>query len=85
VFAAAFVPMTVHGAASQDYPVRARAHDLGAVRRIVSRYRHSHRNRQAQHGLAPSPSRSPHEFAKFFRDDFKRIEKLVQVAGVKPD
>jgi hypothetical protein len=39
----------------------------------------------AAQGLAPSPSRSPNEFANFFRDDFKRIENLVQVAGVKPE
>ena len=39
----------------------------------------------AAQGLAPSVSRSPDEFAKFFRDDFRRIEKLVQVAGVKPE
>jgi tripartite-type tricarboxylate transporter receptor subunit TctC len=39
----------------------------------------------AAQGLAPSVSRSPDEFAKFFREDFRRIEKLVQIAGVKPE
>jgi tripartite-type tricarboxylate transporter receptor subunit TctC len=39
----------------------------------------------AAQGLTPAPSRSPDEFAQFFRNDFKRIEKLVQLAGVKPE
>jgi tripartite-type tricarboxylate transporter receptor subunit TctC len=39
----------------------------------------------AAQGLGPSGSRSPEEFGKFFREDFGRIEKLVQVAGVKPE
>ena len=39
----------------------------------------------AAQGLSPSGSRSPDEFGKFFREDFRRIEKIVQVAGVKPE
>ena len=39
----------------------------------------------AAQGLAPAPSRTPDEFAKFFREDFRRIEKIVQIAGVKPE
>ena len=39
----------------------------------------------AAQGLSPSGSRSPEEFGKFFREDFRRIEKLVQVAGLKPE
>jgi tripartite-type tricarboxylate transporter receptor subunit TctC len=39
----------------------------------------------AAQGLQPSGSASPEEFAKFFRSDFDRNAKLVQVAGVKPE
>jgi len=39
----------------------------------------------AAQGLQPSGSASPEEFAKFFRADFDRNAKLVQVAGVKPE
>jgi tripartite-type tricarboxylate transporter receptor subunit TctC len=36
-------------------------------------------------GLHPSGSDSPGEFAKFFRADFDRNAKLVQIAGVRPE
>jgi tripartite-type tricarboxylate transporter receptor subunit TctC len=39
----------------------------------------------AAQGLQPSGSESPEEFAKFFRSDFSRNEKLVHIAGVKPE
>lgn len=39
----------------------------------------------AAQGLQPSGSPSPEEFGKFFRDDFERNAKLVQLAGVKPE
>jgi tripartite-type tricarboxylate transporter receptor subunit TctC len=39
----------------------------------------------ASQGVQPSGSTSPEEFARFFRADFDRNEKLVQVAGVKPE
>jgi tripartite-type tricarboxylate transporter receptor subunit TctC len=39
----------------------------------------------AAQGLQPSGSASPEEFARFFRADFDRNAKLVQVAGVKPE
>lgn len=39
----------------------------------------------AAQGLQPSGSTSPEEFGKFFRDDFERNAKLVQLAGVKPE
>ncbi|HEX2827308.1 MAG TPA: tripartite tricarboxylate transporter substrate binding protein [Burkholderiales bacterium] len=39
----------------------------------------------AAQGLAPSGSDSPEAFARYFRGDFDRITKLVQVAGIKPE
>jgi tripartite-type tricarboxylate transporter receptor subunit TctC len=39
----------------------------------------------AAQGLAPAGSESPEAFAKYFRGDFERITKLVQVAGIKPE
>ena len=39
----------------------------------------------ANQGLVPLGSASPEEFAKFVRADFARIEKLVKVAGIKPE
>jgi tripartite-type tricarboxylate transporter receptor subunit TctC len=39
----------------------------------------------AAQGLQPSGSESPADFAKFFRADFDRNAKLVQLAGVKPE
>jgi tripartite-type tricarboxylate transporter receptor subunit TctC len=39
----------------------------------------------AAQGLTPSGSESPEAFARYFRGDFERIAKLVQVAGIKPE
>lgn len=39
----------------------------------------------AAQGVQPSGSASPEEFAKFFRADFERNAKIVQMAGVKPE
>jgi tripartite-type tricarboxylate transporter receptor subunit TctC len=39
----------------------------------------------AAQGLTPAGSESPEAFGKFFRGDFDRIAKLVQVAGIKPE
>jgi tripartite-type tricarboxylate transporter receptor subunit TctC len=39
----------------------------------------------AAQGLTPAGSASPDAFAKFFRGDFERITKLVQIAGIKPE
>ncbi|HUP95887.1 MAG TPA: tripartite tricarboxylate transporter substrate binding protein [Burkholderiales bacterium] len=39
----------------------------------------------AAQGLQPSGSTSPEEFGRFFRADFERNAKLVQIAGIKPD
>ncbi|HEV7391542.1 MAG TPA: tripartite tricarboxylate transporter substrate binding protein [Burkholderiales bacterium] len=39
----------------------------------------------ASQGLTPSGSESPEAFAKYFRGDFERIAKLVQIAGIKPE
>ena len=39
----------------------------------------------AAQGLQPSGSTSPEEFGRFFRADFERNAKLVQVAGIKPE
>ena len=36
-------------------------------------------------GMAPAGSESPEAFAKYFRGDFERITKLVQIAGIKPE
>lgn len=39
----------------------------------------------ANQGLVPLGSASPEEFARFVRSDFARIEKLVRMAGIKPE
>jgi len=39
----------------------------------------------ANQGLVPLGSASPEEFGKFVRSDFTRIEKLVRMAGIKPE
>src|SRR5215210_4467418 len=39
----------------------------------------------AAQGLTPSGSESPEAFARYFRGDFERIAKLVQIAGIKPE
>jgi tripartite-type tricarboxylate transporter receptor subunit TctC len=39
----------------------------------------------AAQGVQPSGSGTPEEFGRFFRADFDRNEKLVQIAGVKPE
>ncbi|MEN3353215.1 MAG: putative tricarboxylic transport rane protein [Betaproteobacteria bacterium] len=39
----------------------------------------------AAQGLTPSGSESPEAFARYFRGDFERIARLVQVAGIKPE
>ncbi|MEA3155152.1 MAG: hypothetical protein QOK44_2741 [Betaproteobacteria bacterium] len=39
----------------------------------------------ASQGLTPSGSESPEAFAKYFRGDFERIAKLVQIARIKPE
>ena len=39
----------------------------------------------ANQGLVPLGSASPEEFARFVRADFGRIEKLVKMAGIKPE
>ena len=39
----------------------------------------------AAQGLTPAGSESPQAFDRFFRGDFERITKLVQVAGIKPE
>jgi len=43
------------------------------------------RTQYANQGLVPAGSASPEEFGKFFRADFARLEKLVKVAGIKPE
>jgi tripartite-type tricarboxylate transporter receptor subunit TctC len=39
----------------------------------------------AAQGLTPSGSESPEAFAKYFRGDFDRVTRLVQLAGIKPE
>jgi tripartite-type tricarboxylate transporter receptor subunit TctC len=39
----------------------------------------------AAQAVRPAPSASPEEFWKFFIADFERNEKLVKIAGVKPE
>lgn len=39
----------------------------------------------AAQGLVPAGSASPEEFGRFVRADLERIEKLVKIAGVKPE
>lgn len=39
----------------------------------------------AAQGLVPAGSASPEEFGRFFRADFERVEKLVRIAGIKPE
>jgi tripartite-type tricarboxylate transporter receptor subunit TctC len=39
----------------------------------------------ANQGMVPTGSASPEEFGKFFRSDADRLEKLVKVAGIKPE
>ena len=39
----------------------------------------------ANQGLSPLGSASPEDFGKFVRSDFARMEKLVKVAGIKPE
>jgi tripartite-type tricarboxylate transporter receptor subunit TctC len=39
----------------------------------------------ANQGLVPSGSASPEEFGQFFRADYVRLEKLVKMAGIKPE
>jgi tripartite-type tricarboxylate transporter receptor subunit TctC len=39
----------------------------------------------AAQGLTPAGSESAQAFDRFFRGDFERITKLVQVAGIKPE
>jgi tripartite-type tricarboxylate transporter receptor subunit TctC len=39
----------------------------------------------AAQGLTPSGSESPEAFSRYFRGDFNRIEKLVQIAGIRPE
>jgi len=39
----------------------------------------------ANQGMVPAGSTSPEEFGKFFRSDYDRLEKLVKVAGIKPE
>jgi tripartite-type tricarboxylate transporter receptor subunit TctC len=39
----------------------------------------------ANQGLVPSGSASPEEFGKFFRSDYVRLEKIVKMAGIKPE
>jgi tripartite-type tricarboxylate transporter receptor subunit TctC len=39
----------------------------------------------AAQGLVPIASASPEEFDRFFRSDFERNEKLVRLAGIKPE
>jgi tripartite-type tricarboxylate transporter receptor subunit TctC len=39
----------------------------------------------AAQGLTPSGSESPEAFAKYFRGDFERVARLVQLAGIKPE
>jgi tripartite-type tricarboxylate transporter receptor subunit TctC len=39
----------------------------------------------ANQGLVPSGSASPEEFGKFFRSDYARLEKVVKMAGIKPE
>lgn len=43
------------------------------------------RTQYANQGLVPSGSASPEEFGKFFRSDYVRLEKLVKMAGIKPE
>lgn len=38
----------------------------------------------AVQGLVPLGSASPEEFGKLLREDFERIGKLIQIAGIKP-
>lgn len=39
----------------------------------------------ANQGMVPAGSASPEAFGKFFRADSDRLEKLVKVAGIKPE
>jgi tripartite-type tricarboxylate transporter receptor subunit TctC len=39
----------------------------------------------AAQGLQPNGSATPEEFGRFFRADFERNAKLVQMAGIKPE
>ncbi len=39
----------------------------------------------ANQGLYPLGSASPEEFARFYVADYERVEKLVKIAGVKPE
>ena len=39
----------------------------------------------ANQGLYPLGSESAAEFARFYQADFERVEKLVKIAGVKPE
>ena len=39
----------------------------------------------ANQGLVPAGSASPEEFGRFFRSDYTRLEKLVKMAGIKPE
>jgi len=39
----------------------------------------------ASQGLVPLGSASPQEFDRYFRADFDRVARLVQVAGIKPE
>ena len=39
----------------------------------------------ANQGLYPLGSESADEFARFYRADYERVEKLVKIAGVKPE
>ena len=39
----------------------------------------------ASQGLSPLGSESADEFARFYQADFERVEKLVKIAGVKPE
>ena len=39
----------------------------------------------AAQGLAPLGSASPEEFGRFVRSDYARLEKLVKIAGIKPE
>ena len=39
----------------------------------------------ANQGLAPLGSRSPEEFGAFVKADYGRLERLVKIAGIKPE
>lgn len=43
------------------------------------------KQKYANQGLLPLGSASPEEFGKFFRSDFQRIGKVVELAGIKPE